>query len=66
MLFRSHRIEDAASAMECGRAEKIEWDETLIRQLVDTVKVASADKIVVYLRGGIEIEQDILMPKQLN
>ena len=62
----AHRIEDAASAMECGRAEKIEWDETLIRQLVDTVKVASADKIVVYLRGGIEIEQDILMPKQLN
>ncbi len=62
----AHRIEDAASAMECGQAEKIEWDETLIRQLVDTVKVVSANKIVVYLRGGIEIEQDILMPKQLN
>ena len=56
----SQRIESAASAMENGQAEKLEWDETLIRQLVDTVKVISAEKIVVYLRGGFEIEQEIL------
>lgn len=56
----SRRIESAASTMENGQAEKLEWDETLIRQLVDTVKVISAEKIIVYLRGGLEIEQDML------
>ena len=55
----SQRIESAASAMEHGQAEKLEWGETLIRQLVDTVKVVSAEKIVVYLRGGFEIEQEL-------
>ena len=55
----SQRIESAASAMEHGQAEKLEWDETLIRQLVDTVKVISAEKIIVYLRGGFEIEQEM-------
>lgn len=55
----SQRIESATSAMEHGQAEKLEWDETLIRQLVDTVKVISAEKIVVYLHGGFEIEQEL-------
>ena len=31
----------------------------MIRQLVDTVKVLSADRIRVYLRGGMEIEQAV-------
>ena len=30
-----------------------------IRQLVDTVKVVSAEEIVVYLQGGIEVTQEI-------
>lgn len=30
-----------------------------IRQLVDTVKVLSANRIRIYLHGGIEIEQTI-------
>ncbi|MBQ4426697.1 MAG: recombinase family protein [Oscillospiraceae bacterium] len=37
-----------------------EWDETMIRRLVDTVKVISKDKIEVYLRGGEIITQDML------
>jgi site-specific DNA recombinase len=36
-----------------------EWDETIIRQLVDTVKVISAEELVVYLQGSIEITQKI-------
>lgn len=39
---------------------EITWDETTIRQLVDTVKVISKDKIIVFLRGGIQIEQDMM------
>ena len=53
------RIHDAASALETAPAEITEWDEALIRQVVDTVKVVSADKIIVYLRGGGQIGQTI-------
>lgn len=38
------RIEDAAAIMEQMSADITEWDESLIRQLVDTVKVISAEK----------------------
>jgi DNA invertase Pin-like site-specific DNA recombinase len=54
------RIENAVAAMEQMSAEITTWDEPLIRQLVDTVKVLSRDKIIVCLQGGVQIEQDIL------
>lgn len=54
------RIEDAAAAMEQASCHICEWDEAIIRQLVDTVKVHSAEKITVYLRGGIQIDQDMI------
>ncbi len=54
------RIEEAAAVMEGTSAEIQEWDETLIRQLVDTVKVVSAEHITVILRGGIQVEQDMI------
>ena len=53
------RIQDAATVLESAPAEITEWDEALIRQLVDTVKVVSADQIIVFLRGGGQIEQSI-------
>lgn len=55
------RIEIATDAMEQAPAHITEWDESLIRQLVDTVKVHSAEKITVYLRGGIEIQQNLIL-----
>lgn len=54
------RIEDAAVAMAQASPHISEWDEALIQQLVDTVKVNSAEKITVFLRGGIQVEQDRL------
>lgn len=54
------RIEDAAAAMEQASCHICEWDEALIRQLVDTVKVYSAEKITVYLRGGVQVDQDMI------
>jgi hypothetical protein len=53
------QIENASYVLETVNSELTEWDETVIRQMVDTVKVMSADKIIVYLRGGIEIEQSL-------
>ena len=40
--------------------DNIQWDESTIRQLVDTVKVLSANRIRIYLQGGIEIEQELV------
>lgn len=54
------RIEAAEAAMEKLPMRITAWDEAMIRQLVDTVRVLSADKIKVRLRGGIEIEQDMI------
>ena len=54
------RMENVAKVLAQEPVELAQWDESLIRQLVDTVKVISAEKIVVYLRDGQEIEQDML------
>lgn len=56
---RNYRIQNAVDILSAGTAEITEWNESTIRQLVDTVKVLSADRIRVYLQGGIEIEQTI-------
>ena len=46
-------------AMEQLPAELTQWEESAIRQLVDTVKVLSKDRILVCLRCGAQIEQEI-------
>lgn len=53
------QIKNAAEALEQA-PEQIEWSESTIRQLVDTVKVLSKDKIEIYLRGGTVIEQNMI------
>lgn len=53
------RMNIAAAILQSTSPALQEWDETIIRQLVDTVKVLSAAKIVIYLYGGIEIEQTL-------
>lgn len=56
----ARRIEAATLALGQAAACISQWDETIIRQLVDTVKVHSAEKITVFLRGGIQVEQDMI------
>ena len=56
----SWRVDEAISLLNTGNAELTEWDEGTIRQLVDTVKIISREKILVTLQGGIEIEQDMM------
>ena len=56
----SQHIAMAVAAMQNASAELTEWDEPTIRQLVDTVKVVSENEIIVYLRGGVEIRQEII------
>lgn len=53
------QIRNAAEALEQA-PEEIKWDDSIIRQLVDTVKVISKDKIEIHLHGGTVIEQDMI------
>ena len=50
------QIRNTAEVLEQAPGE-IAWDESIIRQLVDTVKVISKERIEVHLRGGAVIEQ---------
>ena len=54
------RVDEAVELLSEGTAELTEWDESVIRQLVETVKVISEEKILVTLQGGIQIEQDMI------
>lgn len=56
----NQRIMDAAQTLENASPHITEWDESAIRQLVETVKVLSKDEIAVTLKGGIEICQKIM------
>ena len=53
------RIETAAAVMEQVSSEITQWDEPVIRGLVDTVKVISKDQIEVHLRGGGVVKQKV-------
>ncbi len=55
----SRRIRDAVDILNAGDPQFTEWNESDIRQLVDTVVVLSADRLRVCLRGGMKIEQTI-------
>ena len=56
----NQRIADAVNILNTSSSEITEWDESIIRQLVDTVKVLSADRISIRLQGGMEIEQELI------
>lgn len=51
------RIEGAVELMEKATIEMTQWDDRVIRQLVDMVKVVSEKELLVCLRGGTEIHQ---------
>lgn len=55
----SQRLDILCGALAQTPPELTEWEEPLIRQLVETVTVVSAERITVQIRGGVEIEQAI-------
>lgn len=56
----NQRIMDAAQTLENASPHITEWDESAVRQLVETVKVLSKNEIAVTLKGGIEIRQKVV------
>lgn len=55
----SRRMDRAAHVLENTSSELNEWNETIIRQLVEQVKVLSKDEIIVMMKGGAEVRQTI-------
>lgn len=65
----SAQLRNSEAAQECAHSIETaldqedhhltQWDEEMIRQLVHTVKVISADHIRVYLNDGTEIDQTV-------
>lgn len=55
----ANRIQAASDALLNASPEMTEWNESQIRQLVESVTVLSKDRIRVTLRGGAEMEQEI-------
>ena len=53
----NQRIADAAEMLDRDTLNITEWDESIIRQMVETVKVVSKNEIIVTLKGGAEINQ---------
>ena len=51
------RMRQAEQALEAAEPYITEWNETMIRQLVERVTVLSADEILVQIKGGAEIKQ---------
>lgn len=58
-LAVSGRIQEAEELLDEVSPELNEWDESLVRQTVETVKVLSAHEILVCLRGGVEIREKV-------
>lgn len=52
-------IQSMENALGRETCRMTQWDEDMIRQLVYTVRVISADHIRVYLNDGTEIEQEV-------
>lgn len=55
----TRQIRGAVMVMESAPAEITEWNENIIHQLVDEVKVLDKDRILVRFKGGTEVEQSL-------
>ena len=51
------RMKQAEQALEATAPTITEWNETVVRQIVERVTVLSADEILVRIKGGAEIKQ---------
>ena len=58
------RLQRAAAVMEMAPAEVTEWNESVVHQLVEEIKVLSKDDLEVMFRNGITITQTISAPHQ--
>jgi molybdenum-dependent DNA-binding transcriptional regulator ModE len=58
-VYTEHQIIKAIKVLEDEPLRLSEYDDQVVRQIVDTVRVLAKDRIVVTLKGCFEIEQTI-------
>ena len=57
--YTERQITQAVTMLENEPLLLSEYDDQAVRQLVDTIRVLAKDRIMVTLKGGMEIEQNI-------
>lgn len=53
------KIEDITDFLEQAPVDYTTYDDTLVRQLIDTIKVNSDNILKIYFKNGLEYEQSI-------
>ena len=60
----TRRVQAAVSVLDGLSAELTQWDDNVVYQMLEKVKVLSREMIRVTLRNGVEIEQTVEQPKR--
>ncbi len=58
-IYAQERIQNLSKALPELNHQMTEWPEEMIRQTVHTVKVLSADRILIVMNDGAQIEQEV-------
>lgn len=53
-------MSEIGNVLSSAPAHLDSWDEDAIRQLVEQVKVVPTEKIIVYIKGGVMVEQEVI------
>ncbi len=53
------KLAEMTDTLEAEPEENIEYNDSLVRQLIDTIKVIGTDKLLVIFKNGLEYEQRI-------
>ncbi|MFZ2538376.1 MAG: hypothetical protein WAX04_05700 [Oscillospiraceae bacterium] len=51
------QMDDICETFDRVSLEVLEYDDTTVRQLIDTIKVMSEDKLLIIFKGGFEMAQ---------
>jgi hypothetical protein len=60
----SHRVNEMQKFLEDKNYSMTEFDDALVRQLIQTVKIMSEDKMIIVFKSGIELEQSMEVRKK--
>gem|GEM_PF-644364 len=64
--YTERQVTEAVRLLEQEPLLLSKYDDQIVRQLVDTIRVLDKDRIMVTLKGGTEIEQRVEMRGQLH
>ena len=53
------RVEDMKKFLKTADCKLSEFDNQLVRQLIQSIKVMSKDKIIIKFKSGLEMEQEL-------